>query len=164
MSLSIHSPDELIAAIPHMLGFKLQESIFFIPIRSDLPTARIGLPITPRAKELAWRSIREGMSRYARPGAAVGIVCLTADRQQADLGGHEFAERLDTIGIDTQLLLWAGETRWADLATGDIVRRPTGSVAGRPPGIRNPLSGRLDRRLSITGARWLGWPSSRAPG
>ncbi|MFS3130530.1 DUF4192 family protein [Nocardioides sp. Bht2] len=62
-SLSIHSPDELIAAIPHMLGVKPQESIVFIPIRSDLPAASIDLPTTPRAEELAWRSIRDGMSR-----------------------------------------------------------------------------------------------------
>ncbi|HPU13995.1 MAG TPA: DUF4192 family protein [Aeromicrobium sp.] len=120
MSLSVHSPDELIAAIPHMLGFKPQESIVLIPIRSDLPTARIDLPTTPRAQELAWRAIREGMSRYARPGAAVGIVCFTTDRQRADVVGREFAERLDTIGIDTHLLLWADDTCWADLATGDM--------------------------------------------
>lgn len=118
MSLSVHSPDELIAAIPHMLGFKPQESIVLVPIRSDLPTARIDLPATPRAEELAWHSIREGMARYARPGAAVGIVCFTADRDQAERVGREFAERLDTIGIDTHLLLWADETRWADLVTG----------------------------------------------
>ena len=120
MSISVHSPDELIAAIPHLLGFKPQESIVLIPIRSDLPTARIDLPTTPRAQELAWRTIREGMSRYARPGAAVGIVCFTTDRQQADVVGREFAERLDTIGINTHLLLWADNTRWADLATGDM--------------------------------------------
>ena len=120
MSISVHSPDELIAAIPHMLGFTPQESIVLLPIRSDLPTARIDLPATPRAQELAWRSIREGMSRYARPGAAVGIVCFTKDRQQADRVGREFADRLDTIGIDTHLLLWADETRWADLVTGDM--------------------------------------------
>ena len=120
MTLSVHSPDELIAAIPHMLGFQPKESIVLVPIRSDLPTARIDLPTTPRAQELAWRSLREGMSRYARPGAAVGIVCFTADRQQADRAGRECAERLDTIGIDTRLLLWADETRWADLVTGDM--------------------------------------------
>lgn len=119
MSLSIHSPDELIAAIPHMIGFKPHESIVLVPIRSDLPTARIDLPTTPRAEELAWRSIRDGMSRYARHGAAVGIVCFTTERQRADLVGREFAERLDTIGIETHLLLWADETRWADRVTGD---------------------------------------------
>ena len=50
MSISVHSPDELIAAIPHMLGFKPQESIVLIPIRSDLPTARIDLRGTPRRR------------------------------------------------------------------------------------------------------------------
>ncbi|MDN5896845.1 MAG: DUF4192 domain-containing protein, partial [Nocardioides sp.] len=158
MSLSIHSPDELIAAIPHMLGFKPDESIVFVPIRSELPTARIDLPITPRAEELAWRSIREGMSRYARPGAAVGIVCFTTDRQHADLVGREFAARLDTIGIDTHLLLWADETRWADLVTGDMglqtddarERIATATVlAGRPP----PASTRDSLAQSFVGDR-----------
>ena len=158
MSLSIHSPDELIAAIPHVLGFKPQESIVLIPIRSDLPAARIGLPTAPRAQELAWRAIREGMARYARPGAAVGTVCFTAARKQADLVGREFAERLDTIGIDTHLLLWADETRWADLVTGDMglqtddarERVATMTVlAGRP----QPASTRDSLAQSLVGDR-----------
>ncbi|MGD9959004.1 DUF4192 domain-containing protein [Nocardioides sp.] len=120
MTLSIHSPDELVAVIPHMLRFRPQESLVFVPMRSDLPVARVDIPTTPREQELVWRSIREGLTRYAQPGAAVGIVCFTADRQQADLVGREFAERLDTIGIDTHLLLWADKTRWADLVTGDM--------------------------------------------
>jgi hypothetical protein len=120
MTYSVQNPDELIAAIPHLLGFKPDESIVFLPIRSDLPVARIDLPTTPRDHELAWRAIHDGLTRYARPGAAVGIVCFTSDRQQADLVGREFAERLDTIGIDTHVLLWADETRWADLGTGDM--------------------------------------------
>lgn len=158
MSLSVHSPDELIAAIPHMLGFKPHESIVLVPIRSDLPTARIDLPATPRAQELAWSSIREGMSRYARPGAAVGIVCFTTDRQRADVVGREFAERLDTIGIDTHLLLWADETRWADLATGDMGLQTDDArdrvatmtvLAGRP----QPASTRDSLAQSLVGDR-----------
>lgn len=120
MTLSVQNPDELVAAIPHLLRFKPQESIVFVPIRSDLPVARVDIPTTPRDQELVWQSIRDGLTRYAQPGAAVGIVCFTADRQQADLVGREFAKRLDTIGIDTHLLLWADETRWADLVTGDM--------------------------------------------
>lgn len=34
--------------------------------------------------------------------------------------GTEFAARLDTIGFDTRVLLWADETRWANLDTGDM--------------------------------------------
>lgn len=120
MTVSIRNPDELVALIPHMLGFKPEESIVFVPIRSDFPTARVDIPMTPREQALVWRSIRDGLTRYARPGAAVGIICFTTDRQHADLVGREFAERLGTIGIDTHILLWADETRWADLDTGDM--------------------------------------------
>ena len=120
MTLSVRNPDELVAAIPHLLGFKPQEPIVFVPMRSDLPVARVDLPTTQGDRELVWRSIRDGLSRYARPGSAVSIVCFTADRQQADLGGRECDERLDTVGMATHLLLWADETRWADLVTGDL--------------------------------------------
>lgn len=158
MSLSIHSPDELIAAIPHMLGFKPQESIVLIPIRGNLPTARIDLPTSPRAEEQAWRSIHDGMSRYARPGAAGGIICCTADRQQADHVGRELAERLDTIGIDTHLLLWADDTRWTDLSTGDMGRQTDEArervaamtvLDGRP----QPAAGRESLAESLVGDR-----------
>lgn len=120
MTVPIKNPDELVAVIPHMLGFKPEESIVFVPMRSDLPTARVDIPTTPREQALVWRSIRDGLTRYAQPGAAVGIICFTADRQHADLVGRDFAERLDAIGIDTHVLLWADETRWADLVTGDM--------------------------------------------
>ncbi|WP_420914161.1 DUF4192 family protein [Arsenicicoccus piscis] len=43
MTLSIHSPDELVAALPHLLGFTPEESIVFVPLRPDLPLARIDL-------------------------------------------------------------------------------------------------------------------------
>lgn len=72
----------------------------------DLPVARVDIPTTPRDQELVWRSIRDGLSRYAQPGATVGIVCFTADRSTAELVGHEFADRLHTIGIDTRARLW----------------------------------------------------------
>ena len=120
MTLSVQNPDELVAAIPHLLGFKPQESIVFVPLRSDLPVARVDLPTTSRDRELVWRSIREGLTRYAKPGASVGIVCITADRQMAHDVGTEFAALLDMIGIDTRILLWADETRWANLDTGDM--------------------------------------------
>ena len=120
MTLSIHSPDELIAVIPHMLGFTPEESIVFVPMGSSLPIARVDLPTTPSDIEMVWGAIRDGLTRHAQPGAAVGIVCFTADRQKGNLVGEEFASRLDTIGIDTRVRLWADETRWADLDTGDI--------------------------------------------
>ena len=37
MTLSVQNPGELIVAIPHLLGSQPQESIVFVPLRSDLP-------------------------------------------------------------------------------------------------------------------------------
>ena len=120
MALSVRSPDELVAAIPHLLGFKPKESLVFLPIRSDLPAARVDMPTTARDRDTVWHSISSAFIRYAEPGASVGIVCITDDRALAEAVGPQFAARLDAIGIDTRLLVWADETRWADLDTGDM--------------------------------------------
>ena len=119
MTLSIHSPDELIAAVPHLLGFKAEESIVFVPLRPDLRLARVDLPSTANQCAEVWDAIRGAFGRYAQPGASVAIVCMTHERQAADLVGHDFATRLASIGIDTPLLLSADATRWYDLDSGD---------------------------------------------
>jgi hypothetical protein len=117
MMLSVRTPDELIAAIPHLLGFQPKESIVFLPIRSDLPVARVDLPTTARDRDVVWNSIRDTFSRYAQPGSSVGIVCLTADRQLADRIAEDFSARLDTIGIGTLVRVWADDRHWSDLDT-----------------------------------------------
>ncbi|WP_053208278.1 DUF4192 domain-containing protein [Jiangella muralis] len=119
MKLVVRTPDELIAAIPHLLGFKPDESIVFVPMRYDLPIARVDLPITPRDRDLVWRSIRDAFSHYAGTGASFGIVCVTDDRRYADAVGQEFAVRLDSIGIGTHMRLWANDSHWGDLDSGE---------------------------------------------
>ncbi|MBJ7353912.1 MAG: DUF4192 domain-containing protein [Thermoleophilaceae bacterium] len=146
MTLSVHSPDELVAVIPHMLGFKPEGSIVFVPMRCDLPVARVDIPTTPKDRELVWHSIRDGFSRHAQPGASVGIVCFTADRRTADVVGQVFADRLDTIGIDTLVRLWADETRWADLDSGDTGLQ-TGAARERVAAL-TVLSGRAQPAAS----------------
>ncbi|WP_141013098.1 DUF4192 domain-containing protein [Nocardioides sambongensis] len=120
MTLSVRSPDELIAVIPHLLGFKPQESLVFLPMSPELPAARVDLPTTPGDREGVWSSLRDAYSRHAQPGSSLAIACLTADRETATDVGHEFAARFDAIGIDTRVTLWADETRWADLDSGDM--------------------------------------------
>ena len=120
MTLSVRSPDELIAVIPHLLGFKPEESLVFLPMSSELPAARVDLPTTPDDREVVWNSIRDAYGRHAQPGSSLAIVCITADRETATDVGHEFAARFNSIGIDTRVALWADETRWADLDTGDM--------------------------------------------
>lgn len=120
MALSVRSPDELIAVMPHLLGFKPEESLVFLPMSPELPAARVDLPTTLHDREVVWSSIRDAYGRHAQPGSSLAIVCLTADRETATGVGHEFAARFDSIGIDTRVMLWADETRWADLNTGDM--------------------------------------------
>ncbi|MCA9241436.1 MAG: DUF4192 family protein, partial [Planctomycetales bacterium] len=79
MTLSISSPDELVAAIPHMLGFKPQDSVVFLPMGSELPVARVDLPTTARDRDVVWHSISDAYGRYAKPGSSIAIVCLTSD-------------------------------------------------------------------------------------
>lgn len=112
-------PDELIAALPHLLGFRPEESVVFVPLSSDLPVARVDLPTTAGDRELVWRGIREGFSRYAQPGASAAVVCLTADRSSADLVSRELAGRLSSIGIDARVRLWADDAGWCNPDGGD---------------------------------------------
>ena len=44
MDLVVQSPDELLAAVPHVLGFKPEESIVLVPFRPGLPITRVDLP------------------------------------------------------------------------------------------------------------------------
>lgn len=158
MKLSIHSPDELVAAIPHLLGFQPEESIVFLPLRSDLPVARVDIPTTARDREGVWQSISDAFRRYAQPDSNVAIVCLSADREQAHVVGQDFAARLGTIGIGTPLLLWADETRWADLDTGDMglrtdAARETVAAATALSGRAQPAASRESLAESLVGDR-----------
>ena len=120
MTLSISSPDELVAVIPHLLGFKPVESIVFLPMGSEIPVVRVDLPTTARDRDAGWRSISDASSRFAKPGSSIAIVCLTADHEAATIVGHDFTARFEPVGIDTRVMLWADETRWSDLHTGGI--------------------------------------------
>jgi hypothetical protein len=42
--LVVRTPEELLAAVPHMLGFNPQESIVVVPVTRGLPVARVDLP------------------------------------------------------------------------------------------------------------------------
>jgi hypothetical protein len=157
MTLSIHFPDELIAAVPHLLGFKAEESIVFVPLRPDLPLARVDLPTT-RQRDEVWGAIRGAFSRYVQPGASVAIVCMTHDQQAAELAGHDLAVRLASIGIDTPLRLSADDTDWYDIDSGDSGLQTEGArdrlaattvLAGRV----QPVSNRDALATSLVGDR-----------
>lgn len=118
MDLVVQSPDELLAALPHVLGFKPEESIVLVPFGPGLPIIRVDLPTTARDREEVWDALSGPYGRHARPGARVGIVCISQDRRNAELASEHLSTRLETAGIATQLRLWADGERWREFNSG----------------------------------------------
>lgn len=118
MRLSVRSPDDLLAALPHLLGFKPSESLIFVPMGPGLHVARVDTPTTPDTLDQVWHSIRGPFKRYTHPGASLGIVCVSADLASARTASQELGHRLTSIGIATRLRVWADDEGWCDLDTG----------------------------------------------
>lgn len=53
MNLSVRSPEELVVAIPHLLGFNPTESLVLVPLAPELPVVRVDLPTSAREREQA---------------------------------------------------------------------------------------------------------------
>ena len=118
MDLVVQSPDELLAAVPHVLGFKPEESIVLVPFRPGLPITRVDLPRTAADREEVWDALSGPYGRHARPGARLAIVCITEDRRSAELASQHLSNRLETVGITTHIRLWADGERWREFNTG----------------------------------------------
>jgi hypothetical protein len=118
MDLVVQSPDELLAAMAHVLGFKPEESIILVPFGRGLPITRVDLPMSARDREEVWDAIGDVYGHRARPDARVGIVCITEDRRNAELASQHLATRLETVGVTTHLRLWVDGERWREFNTG----------------------------------------------
>jgi hypothetical protein len=118
MSLVVQSPDELLAAMPHVLGFRPEESTVLVPFTPGLPITRVDLPTTARDREEVWDALSGPYGQHARPGSGVGIVCITQDRRNAELASQHLSHRLETVGVTTHLRLWADGERWREFNTG----------------------------------------------
>ena len=158
MDLVVQSPDELLAAVPHVLGFKPEESIVLVPIGRGLPITRVDLPKTPRDRENVWNNVSGPYSRYARPGARLAILCFTEDRRSAELASQHLSNRLDGIGITTHIRLWADSDRWREFNTGQSGLR-TQATAERVAtttvltGAPQPAASRASMAASMVGDR-----------
>ncbi len=158
MGLVVRSPDELLAAVPHVLGFKPEESIILVPFGPGLPITRVDLPNTARDREEVWDALSGPYGRHARPGASVGIVCVTADRRSAELASQHLSNRLETLGITTHLRLWADGERWREFnsgATGLQTQEAAERIASTTvlAGVVQPAASRAYLAASLVGDR-----------
>ena len=119
----VRTPDELLAALPHMVGFNPQESILVVPVSRGLPMSRVDLPRTAEDRAEVVRNLHGPYARYARPGAQVALVCVTEDRRSAELASQHVAAGLEKAGVGTQVRLWATDERWVEFNTGEAGNR-----------------------------------------
>jgi hypothetical protein len=124
-AIVLRTPDELLAAIPHLLGFNPQESLVLVPVSQGLPLARVDLPRTGGDRDEVLRNLSGPYGRNAQPGAMVALVCVTEDRRSAELTSQHLADGLEQVGVATPLRIWATDQRWKELTTGETGNRTT---------------------------------------
>jgi hypothetical protein len=124
-AIILRTPDELLAAMPHMLGFRPQESIVLVPVSKGLPIARVDLPRTGRDRDEVLRHLSGPYGRNARPGAMVALVCVTEDHRSAELASQHLGEGLKNVGVATPLRIWATDQRWMEFNSGEAGNRTT---------------------------------------
>src|SRR3546814_12794926 len=106
MDLVVQSPDELLAAVPHVLGFKPEESIVLVPFRSGLPITRVDLPKTAADREEVRDAISGPYGRHARPGSRLALLRCTYDRPRADLASQPLPNTHATPATHTHPQPW----------------------------------------------------------
>lgn len=113
--MRVRGPGELVAAIPHLLGFVPEDSVVCVPLGGGGPVARLDHPhqpedIGPAAAVLA--------APYLRDRLDVAVVLLTDDRAAAQKMSHALRRR--PVGhVRVPLVLWVDGSTWTDLTTGE---------------------------------------------
>ncbi|WP_082748089.1 DUF4192 domain-containing protein [Nocardioides jensenii] len=160
MNLVVKSQDELLAALPHVLGFKPEESIVVVPFGpgGGLPVVRADLPTSATERDALWAELRGPFSRHAHPDARIGIVCITADRHNTELASQHMSDHLETVEVTTDLRLWSDGEHWRDLNTGATGRQTQETVDKLAvktvlTGVAQPAASRASLAESLVGDR-----------
>lgn len=158
MDLVVNTPDELLAAVPHVLGFNPEESIVLLPLRPGLPVTRVDLPRSASDREQVWEALSGPYGRHARPGARVAILCFTENRLFARLGSADLSDRLASLAITTHLRLWSDGDRWREFNSGATGLQTHAAaeriaVAAVLAGIAQPAANRSALAASMVGDR-----------
>jgi hypothetical protein len=147
MELRVKTPDELIAAVPHVMGFRVEDSMVVLPLSEGLPFARVDLPANSAESAEMIDSL---MGAYGRVGRGeVMLIGFADDARQVDPVSRQLRESLAEACVSVRGQLWAGEHRWTDLESG----------YGGPR--TSEASGRIDAEM-VLGGRRMPAPSRKA--
>lgn len=158
MKLVVNSPDELVAAIPHVLGFTPSDSAVVVPLSKELPVARLDLPTSARDVDDFLDALTGPYARHATTGSAVAVVCFTEDAALAEAVSEQLAQRFQFVGVATKLRLAAGSERWQDLDVGTggpVTAQAALRVASEAvvAGVAAPVATRSELGASLVGDR-----------
>lgn len=152
--ISVTTPDELIAALPHIIGFRVENSLVVVPVTTGMAYARVDLPRTPQERAEVVQNLMAGYGR--RPGGTVMIIGFADDPAQVEPIAVELSLAMEAADVSVGARLWAGPHQWADLdGGGGGPRTPEAEtkvaaemvLAGR----RAPASSRDALKQAVTG-------------
>lgn len=116
MELRVKSPDELIAAVDHLMGFHVENSITVIPVSPGLPASRVDLPANQGERT---EMVQTLMRAYGRTGGGdVVLIGFADDPSKVEPASRQLRESLAEAGVQVRGRMWAGDQRWTDLDTG----------------------------------------------
>lgn len=116
MELRVSNPDELIAAVPHLMGFEVTSSLTVIPVARGLPATRVDLPSNQAERTQMVDSL---MRAYGRAGGGdVMIIGFADSPAKVEPASRQLREAMTDVGVQVRGRLWAGDQRWSDLDTG----------------------------------------------
>lgn len=118
MNLVVKSPDELLAAVPHVLGFRPEESLVIVPSGGGgLPVARVDLPTTAEERDLVADLLLTAYGRLGGPGVSVGVVSQrrpACRRPRQPASGPAAGAGRDRHRVR----LWADGEHWMEFTSG----------------------------------------------
>jgi hypothetical protein len=113
-ALKISSHDELIAAVPHALGFRPVQSMVCLPIGGG-PIARVDLPASDDELEPWLKTLTDVYLHKHRP-ARIALVAFGEDGSRTVEALAALGDAL-SAGIDVGPILWVNGEEWTELLT-----------------------------------------------
>ena len=157
MKINAKGPDDLVAALPYLLGFTPQDSVVLVPLSPGLPAARIDMARDDAERVVMADQLVDPFLRHAHnagPDPMLALVCLTEDRDTATRAADVVADAL-WPHVRVPVRVWATELDWTDLVTGDHgVRAASASTRLAAEALlcrRLPVAAREDLAHALTG-------------
>lgn len=157
-TLTMTCPEDVLAAVPLLMGFTPTNSLVFVSVQGCQMHARIDHPRTADEFEVAADQMVTAMSRNG-VGACL-LVSYVDDGEQATGARESFVRQAERAGIVVIDHLWVSDGRWRQPGPGGVFQPVEGvlfdvsthplTLASVVEGVRKPLSSREALAATLT--------------